>query len=376
MGKKILVVDNNPVVVRILAHFLSGLGHEVQTAGDGLAALHILNEYTPDVVITDLVMPNIGGDKLCRIIRDLPHLSHTLVVILSAIAAEAESDLKTCGADVCIAKGTEGNVKKHLIEVLERAEQRKSETLFDTDLTLGLDQVHHREVTQELLASRRHLEKIVHHLGDGVCELGRDGRITYANPAAILLSGLREEKLLASDFCELFPSYDRDRLRRELTRRESDPFVIEQDPPLALHDNAVSLYCLPLATEGEKSLVVIIRDISRQLAEGQALTAAAARFTAFFEQLPQGALLLGEEQNGPARITACNPAGAALLGMSAEQARGRNLAELFPEADLATALLRLRQNGRPEDCSPATGGLKFRLGLLGGQETVLFFRPA
>jgi len=378
VGKKILVVDNNPVVVRILTHFLSGLGHEVQTAADGLAALHILNDFTPDVVITDLVMPNIGGDKLCRIIRDLPHLSHTLVVILSAIAAEAEADLESCGADVCIAKGTEGNVKQHLLEVLEQAEQRKSATLFDADLTLGLDQVHHREVTQELLASRRHLEKIVHHLTDGVCELGRDGRITYVNPTVVNLTGMREEKLLASDFGELFALHDRDRLRRELQRQETSPFTIDQDPPLAIHGHAVNLYCLPLEVEGENSLVVIIHDISSRLAGEQALAAAASRFAALFEQLPEGALLLDEIQGSLPRITACNQTGAALLNLPPEQVRGQSLDHLFPDAanDLAAALLQVRQNHRPQKFSPAGSKLIFRLGLLDGREAILFFRPA
>ncbi|MHB8223690.1 MAG: response regulator, partial [Desulfurivibrionaceae bacterium] len=48
MGKKIFVVDNHPMVLRLIANLLEKDGHEVRTAKDGLGALDILRSYVPD----------------------------------------------------------------------------------------------------------------------------------------------------------------------------------------------------------------------------------------------------------------------------------------------------------------------------------------
>jgi len=61
MGKKILVVDNHPVMLKFMTHLLEKEGHQVVTAESGLDALDILTTYAPDVVFTDLIMPNING---------------------------------------------------------------------------------------------------------------------------------------------------------------------------------------------------------------------------------------------------------------------------------------------------------------------------
>ena len=88
MGRKILVVDNSRVVLRLLTHHLEKEGYEVRTAEDGLLALSILEDFHPEVMFVDLVMPTISGDRLCRIVRKMPDLDNVYMVILSAIAAE------------------------------------------------------------------------------------------------------------------------------------------------------------------------------------------------------------------------------------------------------------------------------------------------
>ncbi|MGA9981199.1 MAG: response regulator transcription factor [Candidatus Sulfotelmatobacter sp.] len=65
----ILVVDDEPQITRVLKTTLSSQGYGVRTASDGDEALQTLKEWTPDLVITDLRMPNLGGLELCRQIR-------------------------------------------------------------------------------------------------------------------------------------------------------------------------------------------------------------------------------------------------------------------------------------------------------------------
>jgi len=86
--KKILVVDNHPVMLQFMARLLEKHGYEVLTAENGLAALDVLQQHVPDIVFVDLVMPNIDGAEFCRIVRNIPKFDKTKLIILSAIAAE------------------------------------------------------------------------------------------------------------------------------------------------------------------------------------------------------------------------------------------------------------------------------------------------
>lgn len=67
---KILVVDDEAQITRVLRTTLPIHGYEVQVANDGEAALALFNAWRPDLVITDLVMPNMSGIELCENIRD------------------------------------------------------------------------------------------------------------------------------------------------------------------------------------------------------------------------------------------------------------------------------------------------------------------
>ena len=84
----ILVVDDEPHIVRTLGINLRARDYEVETAGDGLSALQIMTERTPDVVVLDLGLPDMDGVEVLRRIRQT---STVPVVVLSA---RQESDDK------------------------------------------------------------------------------------------------------------------------------------------------------------------------------------------------------------------------------------------------------------------------------------------
>jgi two-component system, OmpR family, KDP operon response regulator KdpE len=66
---KILVVDDEPQIARVLKTTLSARGYAIRTASDGDEALQMIKSWTPDLVITDLRMPNMDGVELCRHLR-------------------------------------------------------------------------------------------------------------------------------------------------------------------------------------------------------------------------------------------------------------------------------------------------------------------
>lgn len=69
MPERILVIDDEPQITRVLRAALSTQRYDVRTANDPHEALRVLEEWNPDLVITDLVMPEINGVEIARTVR-------------------------------------------------------------------------------------------------------------------------------------------------------------------------------------------------------------------------------------------------------------------------------------------------------------------
>ena len=263
MNKQILVVDNHPVMLKLMSSLLEKEGHQVLTAETGLAATEILRTYTPDVIMTDLEMPNINGEKLCRIIRSMPELKDVHIIILSAMAAEKDMDFTEFGANACIAKGPINHMKQHIIAVLEELDQGT----FDCESSnvRGIDDICEREITKELLTSREHFEAIINNMSEGILELTSDARIVIANPSVISLVGISEEKLLASKFLELFEKENKQRIKTILETNWEEPQTIPEDSPIILNERLVSLNFIPIKDAMHESIIVIITDVTSTL---------------------------------------------------------------------------------------------------------------
>jgi two-component system, OmpR family, KDP operon response regulator KdpE len=83
--KRILVVDDEPQITRVLRTSLTGSGYEVRSAEDGHAGLRLAREWQPDLVITDISMPNMDGIELCGSLRAE---SRVPIIVLSVKGAE------------------------------------------------------------------------------------------------------------------------------------------------------------------------------------------------------------------------------------------------------------------------------------------------
>ncbi len=99
---RILVVDDEPQITRVLRRGLSSQGFEVQVGEDGEEALAVFHQWKPDLVITDLSMPGMGGLELCRRIRKT---SNVPIIVLSVKGEErAKVEALDTGADDYITK--------------------------------------------------------------------------------------------------------------------------------------------------------------------------------------------------------------------------------------------------------------------------------
>ena len=81
---KILLVDDEPDVIEILTYNLSNLGYEIFSANDGIKALKVANEILPNLIIMDVMMPNMDGIEACEILRKNSKFNNTIIMFLSA----------------------------------------------------------------------------------------------------------------------------------------------------------------------------------------------------------------------------------------------------------------------------------------------------
>jgi two-component system, OmpR family, KDP operon response regulator KdpE len=101
-SSRVLVVDDEPQITRVLKTVLSSQGYDVRTAAEGESALVNFKEWSPELVITDLYMPHMDGVELCRRIREV---SSVPIIVLSVKGEERNKvDALDSGADDYVTK--------------------------------------------------------------------------------------------------------------------------------------------------------------------------------------------------------------------------------------------------------------------------------
>ncbi len=103
---RVLVVDDDPEIIELFTDVLKGDGRfEAATAQTGYDAGVMTQQFHPDVVILDYMLPDINGNVVCKTIRENPDLSHIKILIISGMVNPAEVDrLKQAGADDFVKK--------------------------------------------------------------------------------------------------------------------------------------------------------------------------------------------------------------------------------------------------------------------------------
>lgn len=103
--KKILVVDDEEVILELLQYNLEKEGYQVFTARNGKDAVQIAKEQQPGLILMDIMMPGQDGVETCRQVREIPELSEVFVIFLTARSEEySEIAAFEVGADDYITK--------------------------------------------------------------------------------------------------------------------------------------------------------------------------------------------------------------------------------------------------------------------------------
>ncbi len=252
--KKILVVDNNPVILKLMYEFLTRSGHDTTCVNDAFDCLDALVAMTPDVIFIDLVMPRVGGDDLCRILRNMEKFKNCYLAIVSGVALEQQLDYRQLGADALIAKGPFSEMRLHILQALLDAEKPRDDFIVPT--LQGAENLHFRQISRELLQNNHHLKIILESMSQGIIELF-DQRIAYVNPQAEKFLGCPREKLLGRHISDSCPQPLLEAIGAGLAEPQANP------APMQLNHHQVLLEQLIIAGK-PPSTILMLSDITER----------------------------------------------------------------------------------------------------------------
>jgi len=103
--ERVLIVDDDPDIVRLVRYNLSHSGYEVQSAGTGREALELVQKQPPDLVVLDVMLPDVDGLEVCRTLRQQPSSRRIPILMLTARGEEIDRVVGfELGADDYVAK--------------------------------------------------------------------------------------------------------------------------------------------------------------------------------------------------------------------------------------------------------------------------------
>lgn len=228
----VLVVEDNPDMRRFIIEVLRG-EYRLAAAADGEQALAMAIAEPPDLVVTDLMMPILGGDQLVAKMRGLDSLSHVPVLVLSARADETLR-LKLLAESVqdyvikpFSAHELRARVRNLVMMKLTRDALQKELATQNGDLSqLTLQLISNQRALQlshdALQESEQRWRAVYENSAAGIALADLRGRILAANPAFQNMLGYKEEELRSISLEEITPADDLEQTQSRIARLVAD----------------------------------------------------------------------------------------------------------------------------------------------------------
>ncbi len=159
---KILVVDDDPDIVEILKYNLKNSGYSVKSAGNGLEAIKKAKKFIPDIILMDVMMPEMSGIEACEEIKNIDQLSQAIIIFLSARSEDyTQISAYDAGADDYISKPVKPKIL--LKKISNIAKKINSEKNAPKSIDLGSIKINKEEYVvikdkKEILLPRKEFE--------------------------------------------------------------------------------------------------------------------------------------------------------------------------------------------------------------------------
>ncbi len=115
----ILIIEDNFAFRKIMKMRLESAGYKTQIAEDGLTGLNMARKNIPDLIVSDLMLPNMDGHHICRMLKFDSRYQHVPFIILTSRDLEEDAEIaRQCRADAFIVKTTKAQIILDVIEKL------------------------------------------------------------------------------------------------------------------------------------------------------------------------------------------------------------------------------------------------------------------
>lgn len=284
-GATVLLVDDNPQNLKVLYETLKDKGYRLLIANDGAKALTLARRDKPEVILLDIMMPELDGYQVCQRLKANPDTADCAVVFLSALD---DVDAKVRGFSL----GGADYISKP----------------FQAQEVIARVGTHARVIRleRELQQRNRQLEndqsRILNAISEGIYGLDANGDIIFANPAAEQIAGSSAESLVGRNFFKLHFGYDCQ--CPEAVRNGDVPVKATCDLGMPEHRRGIEMrradgsrFCAEyrsspkLEREALLGAVVVFRDISDELEREQELESARELVSQQREQLAHASRL-------------------------------------------------------------------------------------
>ena len=102
---KVLIVDDDLETIKLLETVVQMDGHETEQVQESRNAIQVVESFMPDIVLLDIMMPDINGIAICKLIKSNPHTSKIKVMMVSALSDDgSRKDAQNAGADQFVTK--------------------------------------------------------------------------------------------------------------------------------------------------------------------------------------------------------------------------------------------------------------------------------
>jgi two-component system, OmpR family, alkaline phosphatase synthesis response regulator PhoP len=159
---KVLVVDDDSDIVELLEYNLTREGYNVQTASNGKKAIETAKTFLPDLILLDIMMPQLDGIETGRILRQNPDIKNTYILFLTARSEEySEVAAFDVGADDYITKPIKPRALMSRINALFRREAQKAEsgdTIEILDLSINRKNYTVTQVDKSIVLPKKEFE--------------------------------------------------------------------------------------------------------------------------------------------------------------------------------------------------------------------------
>jgi PAS domain S-box-containing protein len=292
----VLIVNDERDVLELLSVMLKREGYTVITASNGRRALELIDTITPSIVISDVVMSEVDGFELCRLLKKDARTMHVPVLLMSAVRRNKEDSLHglTAGADDYL--DVPFHRQELLVKVARLAERYRVE---------------------------RHYRDLVEYATDIIYTRDVDGRITIINEAGARFFGRPVNELIGTPLSDLIGEAA---AQQEILSEDAEPTVqCVRDGHGVEHYLQFIVTAIrdvqghPMGVRGSA------RDITKQKLSEEALRASEDCYRQMFEKNRSIKLLIDPTTGA---IIDANPAACEFYGYSAEEFKSKNIKDI------------------------------------------------